>query len=162
MKKKEATLDRLERIIRPEFEKLQKHVIMREDNSYHVFGEYVITQQNSIYSMSKKGRSVRDFSALRYAMSWCIADKYGQEKLANNILYLVEEKSRLAADVQVRQALSDKITDSDRREITFVKITARKQGLRAVEDRLAKCVSLAKYYQIRGFNRDETARTRRT
>jgi hypothetical protein len=163
MKKKESTVDRLERIIKPELDKLQKNVIMQEDNSYHAFSEYIITkQQDGTYIVNKGNRLIKIFSTSRYALSWCIADKYGQDKLANNIQYLDEEKIRIFADIQVRQMMSEKITDNERKEIIYIKILARKQGLKAVENRLTKCVSLAKYYQIRGFNRDETARTRRT
>jgi hypothetical protein len=82
--------------------------------------------------------------------------------LAYALQNLDQERLRIAADVFVRESLLKQIKDPERREITYIKITAKKQGLRAVENRLAKCVSLAKYYQIRGFNRDETARTRHT
>jgi hypothetical protein len=163
MKKNESAIDRLKRIIKPDFHNLQKNIIMQEENSYHVFGEYTITkQQDKTYTIDKGSSISKIFSTSRYALSWCIADKYGQEKLANNIQYLDEQKIRIFADIQVRQLMSAKITDNERKEIIYIKILARKQGLKAVENRLAKCVSLAKYYQIRGFNCDETARTRRT
>ena len=52
--------------------------------------------------------------------------------------------------------------DPDQAEFTQLKITMKKNHLSRVEQQLTKCVNLAKYWQIQGFNRDETARTRPT
>lgn len=163
MKKKEWALQRLEQLIESDLEYLTNIMILQDNGVYHVFGKYVICPiENSTFQVFKNGLLGREFSTLRYALSWCIADKHNNADLANDIQHLDEQRIRVKNDVTVRSTLAAKITDISRREITQVKILARKQELKAIENRLTKCVSLAKYCQIRGFNRDETARTRRT
>ena len=163
MKKEEWLYKRIEKLVGSDFDSLEKNVIIADEEGYHVFGKYTITKINNVqFRVNKENRISKNFSTLRYALSWCIADKFGNSKLANNIQHLDEEKIRISDDVSVRQAMLDKMQDPERKEITKVKLISRKQGLKLVENRLAKCVSLAKYCQIRGFNSDETARTRRT
>jgi hypothetical protein len=43
----------------------------------------------------------------------------------------------------------------------MLKVEHRREQLARVSDQLTKCVNLAKYWQIRGFN-NETARTGRS
>ena len=163
MKKQDWALQRLEQLIAPDLEKLQKNMIVQDSDGYHVFGIYNITKTtDKLYQVSKGILIGKNFSERRLALSWCIADKFNNNDLANRIQKLDEEKRRISADLEVRQSMLQHIKDPIKKEITFTKITARKQGLKLIENRLAKCVSLAKYCQIRGFNRDETARTRRT
>jgi hypothetical protein len=162
MKKQEKILQKLQQIVEPEYNQLKSNMIIAQDNQYHVFDQYTIEKSaNSSYSVARQQYVDKIFSSLPVALSWCIAHKYQHSQLAYAIQNLDQERVRIAADVFVRESLLKQIKDPDRREITYIKITAKKQGLKAVENRLAKCVSLAKYYQIRGFNRDETARTRR-
>jgi hypothetical protein len=163
MKKEEKILQKLQQIVEPEYNQLKSNVIIAQDNQYHVFDQYTIQKSaNNTYSVARQRYVDKIFSTLPVALSWCIAHKNQHSQLAYAIQNLDQERARIAADVLVRETLLKKIKDPDRREITYIKITAKKQGLKAVENRLAKCISLAKYYQIRGFNRDETARTRHT
>jgi hypothetical protein len=53
------------------------------------------------------------------------------------------------------------LRESARREAVHSKIDSRKYRLRCIAEQLDKCINLAKYWQIRGFN-NETARTGRT
>jgi len=163
MKKQEQILQKLQQLVESDFDQLKSNVIIAQDNQYHVFDQYIIDKSpDKTYRVEKHRYVDKNFSTLPVALSWCIADKHQNTNLAYSIQKLDQERVRIADDVFVRETLLKNIKDPERREITYVKITAKKQGLKAVENRLAKCVSLAKYYQIRGFNRDETARTRRT
>ena len=163
MKKQEKILQKLQQILEPEYNQLKSNMIMAQDNQYHVFDQYTIEKSaDNTYSVARHRYVNKIFSTLPVALSWCIADKHQNSQLAYAIQDLDRERLRISADVFVRESLLKQIKDPERKEITYIKITAKKQGLKAVENRLAKCVSLAKYYQIRGFNCDETARTRRT
>ena len=163
MKKQDWILQRLEQIIEPELAQLKSKMILEHDNQYHVFDQYVIDRAlDKTYRVARKSYTDKNFSSLPVALSWCIADKRQDTMLAYAIQDLDQEYIRISNDVYARETLLKRIKDPDRREVTHLKITTKKDGLRAVENRLAKCVSLAKYYQIRGFNRDETARTRHT
>ena len=163
MKKQEKILQKLQQIVEPEYNQLKSNLIMSQDNQYYVFDQYTIEKSaDNTYLVARQRYVDKIFSTLPVALSWCIADKIQNSQLAYTIQNLDQERVRISTDVFVRESLLKQIKDPERREITYIKITAKKQGLKAVENRLAKCVSLAKYYQIRGFNRDETARTRRT
>jgi len=161
--KQDQLIQRLERIVEPELDQLKGNMIFQENGQYHVFEQYVISKNaDGLYTVDKKRYNVRTFSSLRLALSWCIADKYGQLDLSNNLQKLDQEKSAMASDVTVREAMLKQIQDPDRREIVRFKLATKKANLRSVENRLTKCVNLAKYWQIQGFNSNETARTRRT
>ena len=163
MKKQEQILQKLQQLVESDFDQLKSNVIIAQDNQYHVFDQYIIDKSpDKTYRVAKRRYVDKNFSTLPIALSWCIADKHQNTNLTYSIQKLDQERVRIANDIFVRESLLTHIKDPDRREIIYTKIIAKKQGLKAVENRLAKCVSLAKYYQIRGFNRDETARTRHT
>jgi signal recognition particle GTPase len=95
------------------------------------------------------------------ALSWCIADKYQQHHLSTDIMRLEQQKLLLTADIRTRSTLNARIRSQDLRESVEAKIATRRARLQIVDERLTKCVNLAKYWQQRGFN-NETARTGRT
>lgn len=163
MKKQDWILQRLEQIVEPDLAQLKSKMILEHDNQYHVFDHYIIDRAlDNTYRVARQRYTDKNFSSLPVALSWCIADKRQDTTLAYAIQDLDQEYIRISNDVHTREALLKRIKDPDRREVTQLKITTKRDGLRAVANQLTKCVSLAKYYQIRGFNRDETARTRHT
>ena len=159
--KKFNNLDKLQKLVEPEMDLLKQNIIYCDDGKYHVFTQYTIDKQlNDTYLTCKQHQDPKTFSALRFAMSWCIADKYGKLDLATAIVTLDQQRYTILNNVKVRQHLAKKIQDPVRKEIVELKITNKKAGLVQIENQLTKCVNLAKYWQIKGFNCDETARTR--
>jgi hypothetical protein len=159
--KKSNNLDKLQKLVEPEMDLLKQNIIYCDDGKYHVFTQYTIDKQlNDTYLTCKQHQDPKTFSALRFAMSWCIADKYGKLDLATAIVTLDQQRYTILNNVKVRQHLAKKIQDPVRKEIVELKITNKKAGLVQIENQLTKCVNLAKYWQIKGFNCDETARTR--
>jgi hypothetical protein len=159
--KKSNNLDKLQKLVEPEMDQLKQNIIYCDDGKYHVFTQYTIDKQlNDTYLTCKQHQDPKTFSALRFAMSWCIADKYGKLDLATAIVNLDQQRYTILNNVKVRQHLAKKIQDPVRKEIVELKIANKKNGLVQIENQLTKCVNLAKYWQIKGFNCDETARTR--
>ena len=159
--KKFNNLDKLQKLVEPEMDLLKQNIIYCDDGKYHVFTQYTIDKQlNDTYLTCKQHQDPKTFSALRFAMSWCIADKYGKLDLATAIVNLDQQRYTILNNVKVRQHLAKKIQDPVRKEIVELKIANKKNGLVQIENQLTKCVNLAKYWQIKGFNCDETARTR--
>jgi hypothetical protein len=159
--KKSNNLDKLQKLVEPEMDLLKQNIIYCDDGKYHVFTQYTIDKQlNDTYLTCKQHQDPKTFSALRFAMSWCIADKYGKLDLATAIVTLDQQRYTILNNVKVRQHLAKKIQDPVRKEIVELKIANKKTGLVQIENQLTKCVNLAKYWQIKGFNCDETARTR--
>jgi hypothetical protein len=160
--KKTAIIQRLEKIVESEFNLLKDNTILWDNDQYHAFEQYTISKNNDgTFNTVKHLHEPKVFSSLKVALSWCIADKYHYTELAFSILKLDQERKRLSNDVTVRVAMLQRIQDLDRRETAQLKVKTKKNRLDNVNNHLTKCVNLAKYYQIRGFNRDETARTKR-
>lgn len=152
-----ASLERkIEEILGPDLVHLEHNMIVREGRGYRVFGRYTILD-NHIY---KHTTDIGKFSSPRIALSWCIADKYQQHRLAQDIEYLDRSISYMATDVETRTHLAKKIRDPQHKSNVNLKINRKIEQLKQTQERLDKCVNLAKYYQIRGFN-NETARTGR-
>ena len=161
--KQDKILSKLKNIVETDLDNLKGNTIFQADGKYHVFDKYTLTKlPDTTFLVSKKNYNDRIFSSMRSALSWCIADKYQQLELARSIQKLDTEKYVMNNDVNTRSGLLKDITDPDRREIIKFKLDHKKSSLKLVENRLTKCVNLAKYWQIQGFNLDETARTKRT
>jgi hypothetical protein len=163
MKKQDNVIRQLEKLVEEDFDRIKENLIFCDNGQYHLFNRYIIVKKfNGTVDVLKHLHDPKNFSTLRIALSWCIADKYQQSQLAYRLLQLDQEKLRIFNDVQVRQGLLKNIADSERLELVKLKISTKKYSLAGVEQQLTKCVNLAKYWQIQGFNRDETARTRHT
>jgi len=157
----QKALDRLQQLVCSDIETFKHNVIVGDGDRYLVFDRYEINKDSHGCQVQKYRCDPRFFSTTRTALSWCIADKYNQINLARQIINLDEEKQLLTADVIARQHLAKKIQDVHHREAVNNKVDTRQKRLREVSRQLDKCVNLAKYWQIRGFN-NETARTGRT
>jgi hypothetical protein len=161
--KQDAAVKRLETLLEEEFEQIRNNLIFCDNNQYYAFDIYqIIKNSDGTVDVTKGRYDPKTFSSFRIALSWCIADKYQQLNLTYRLMHLDKEKMRISADIAARQALVRQITNAERREATQLKITTKKTSINQIEKQLTKCVNLAKYWQIQGFNRDETARFRRT
>ena len=77
----------------------------------------------------------------------------------NGIIFLETKKIRIQDDVSAQVAHVDRFTDAEQRELVQLKLHHKQSVLNQVNEQLNKCVNLAKYWQIKGFN-NEIARTR--
>lgn len=159
--KTDKNLQRLQEIVEPGIGELIMNAIIPDGSGYSAFGCYDIYSQSDRWYVAKTLRDPIEFSSSRTALGWCIADKYNQIQLSSDIARLDREKRMLSSDISVRAKLRDRITNPDLKETIDVKLSTRRHRLEYVESRLNKCVSHAKYLQIRGFN-NETSRIRRT
>jgi hypothetical protein len=90
-------------------------------------------------------------------LSWCIADKFKQYNVARDLIQLDNNLYHLTVDIGTRAAIGDRTKNADQREIILTKLENKILKKKEIENRLAKCVNWAKYYQQRGFD-NETAR----
>lgn len=159
--KKTSEINRIEQFVIEQYDDVKQNLIIKDNGVYYVFDAYTIAKLNNLtFTVAKSQRDPKKFSSLKSAISWCIADKFGQLDLAVKIHHLDCLRSDMLNDLQVRQELARKITDRDRKEAVDYKIRFKKHSFELVEKQLSKCINLAKYWQIKGFNRDETSRTR--
>lgn len=157
---KQKYWDRLESIITPDLEVIKNNLMVKEQDQYSVFGNYVLKSIDHGVEVRCLGVLKHNFSGFRSAVSWCIADKFRQFRLSEEIERLDEQQFRLNNDIIVIRGILKDLTDVDQKTIVETKLQDKRLKLDLVRNRLLKCVDRAKYWQIRGFN-DEIARSRR-
>ena len=151
---------RLEQLAQEGLDLVKHNMIWQESGRYHVFGKYEISVTTQGCELICSRRDSQRFSGVKSALAWCIAHKFQRHDVAQEIAELDQRRQRDTADLEVRGQLARRHTNADRRETVMLKIEQRRQQLAETEMRLDKCINLAKYWQIRGFN-NETARTGR-
>ena len=161
MNQKQQAIQRLERLLEQDLENLKNTAIIKDGSRFYAFDRYLIEPCNNQYHVTKYSCDVGMFDSLRSATSWCIADKYNQIKLSMELQRLDRHKSLLRDDIAARESMINRIKDPVHKEIIISKLSTKKTQLKTISEQLDKCVNLAKYWQIRGFN-NETARTGRT
>ena len=160
MKKQQQALKKLQSIVAADLPDIERNIIMRDGRDIVAFGHYKITPQDGMFCVSRWSNPMGEFASSRVALSWCIADRYQKHTLANDIMRYSRQQNLLAADLRTRAALCKNIQQPQWRENVELKIQRKKDRLENIEFQLDKCVNLAKYWQLRGFN-NETARTGR-
>lgn len=149
---------KLERFTRREFERnIHSTIVPTDAGGYVAFGKYQLTPHPHGYTVYEFDNEVGLFSNKRSALSWCVADKFNQLNLAQNIKILDTKKQILAADIHCRKTSADRCKDQAFYEIVNTKIQPKLDHFNSVNSELEKCLISAKYLQIRGFN-NETAR----
>jgi hypothetical protein len=153
-------IQRVEHMLKPEWDVAEKNAIIQHSNGYNVFGKFDLRREEHGVTVWFKQDQVHWFSSPKSAVSWCVAEKYNKFDLSREIALADSDTVRLSNDVAISQELLPTIQDRDRRSIARHKLEHKQSQLKQAQERLTKCVNLAKYFQIRGFN-DELARTRR-
>lgn len=148
----------VERIFRQEFCDLMPNIIWQNDDGvYEVFGRYRIVPERLEFRVFCSATDVGTFGTTRSALSWCIADKNQAYNLARELKELDNKLTALNNDIAVRTALAERSSRWEFRDPVGTKLETKIIRRKQVENRLAKCVSWAKYTQQRGFN-NETQR----
>jgi hypothetical protein len=153
-------LEKLESIVKPDLDLINENFIIKVDGKYQLFERYEVIPKKYSAEVKRFGNDMGSFSSTRSAVSWCIADKYNQLVLADDIQRLDQQRARIRTDVDAQEQILKKIRDKNHREILRLKLDTKKIILKDTEGRLDKCIGVAKYWQIRGFN-NEIERTRR-
>lgn len=133
------------------------NAIMRVDESILAFGRYTITKGAEGYQINRGITPTAKACTGRVALSWCIADKYGKNNLAYDLLSLDADIFRIQQDINVYKYQLNKALDRERQFILNDRLTESLARLKYKKDLLDKCLNSAKYWQEKGFY-DETAR----
>ena len=151
---------KFELLLAKELKKSSSNTIVSDDagSNYFVFGKYDITQTADGFLVSDWHSPIHCFSSKRIALSWCVADKYQQYNLSNNIMILDRRQQVLKADIYCSRKTAEVSGHESFYEIVNTKMQPKIDMLASVTAELEKCINSAKYLQIRGFH-NETART---
>lgn len=150
---------KITRVLAADLVEAEKNSIMRDkDGIYSVFGKYQIVSTGGKATVWTPNRDPQNFSSLKSAMSWCIAEKYNQQ-LAAEIKKLDQEFGRLLQHDRAYMDIARGVLDPQRRVVIFTKSQEAHFRYQRTRAQLDDCISRAKYFQIRGFN-NEIERTR--
>jgi len=153
---------KLERFAERELKRVYTELIIDdEQGGYVAFGRYYLRPQDSGIAVYQSEDLVAVFSNKRTAISYCVADRFNQLKLAREIEILDFDKQKLDTDLETSHLQITRTKSTDLREMIQTKIQNKLATRRVVNAELEKCLNSAKYLQLRGFS-NETARTSRT
>lgn len=153
--------DEFKREFRREFGDTITNTIWQNDNGdYEVFDHYTIRRERNQYQVTCYSSDVGTFNTSRSALSWCIADKFRNFKLAQKLLNLDNTLANVTRDIAARAQIADRSKNPDFRENIAIKLETKLIHKKILENDLANCINSAKYLQQRGFD-NETARTGR-
>jgi hypothetical protein len=157
-----SVIARVQEVLKSDFDIAEPNIMAPNSHGgYHLFGLFDVEEQAGLTAVYRAGVKIREFSGMRLAVSWCIAEKFQQNLLSMEICRLDRDYIRLRDMQHTLTQITERIKDRDRRFVARVKSEDNHRRLQQVQGQLSKCVSRAKYLQIKGFN-DEIARTRRT
>ena len=146
---------KLELFARVELERnVYKMIVEDEEGGYIVFGRYYIRSVNGLWEVYELDQFIHQFHNKRTAMAWCTSDKFKLYQRASEILALDRKKQNLMADISCRRTLGDRSRQYSFYEIVNMKIEPKIATLELVSRELEKCITSAKYLQIRGFNNE--------
>ena len=144
-------VERLLDIASSELERLGHDLILPEGRGYRIFRDYFLRRERSGWYLIKRHDPVAEFTSSRSALAWCIADKHQQWDLARRIQQLDQ---RIAITDRGLAPRLLRFTAGSRNRALAAKIQHRQQQRYTAKAELDKCVSRAKYLQIRGFRND--------
>ena len=154
-------IERLRELVEPDLKALAPNIIIPDGSGYLVFEIYALRPDRGLWQVSKANNLLGTMTSLKSAISWCVADKYRQHRLSSEIMRLDQQKLLLESDIRTRGALAKRSPNTSKSEAIRAKLDMRVRRLQDVDQRLSKCLNVAKYWQLRGFD-NETSRSGRT
>lgn len=151
---------KLERWAERELKRNLHHLIVEDDSDgYIAFGKYYLKPEQQLMRVyARSGELIAKFSNKRTAISWCVADNKNHLRLARDIKNLDSKKLYLEADIHCRRQLAEQSPSNSFAETVLTKLQPKVQQQAMINQELEKCLNMAKYLQLRGFQ-NETART---
>lgn len=132
-------------------------IIGDEHSGWVAFNRYHIKPVDTGYEVWHYYNLVTVFGSKKSAISYCIADFHKQYKLSQQIRVLDAKKQLVINDIKCRSEMARRGKSAKFREMVNTKLETKLAVNAAVSAELEKCISSAKYIQLRGFS-NETAR----
>ena len=133
------------------------NAIIRLDDTIRAFGRYTITRTPQCFQVYRSATLAVEPSSSKVAISWCVADKYGKDTLAKELITYDLEVERRSDEIMYYRNTLAHSQDSTLRFVVADRLAQSLASLKYAQEQLDKCVNLAKYWQLKGF-KDETAR----
>jgi hypothetical protein len=149
---------KVERWVSKELDSVKNNLVMRNNAAdYEVFGKYRIIQKDNRSDVYDASILLTTLSSNKVALAWCTASKFNMLNLAHRIEAVDQRLYALKNDIKVRVNIATNSKKEQFKRDLLCKVETKLLRQKQLEYELKECVSLAKYYQQRGFN-NETAR----
>lgn len=149
---------KLERWANREIPRHVNHMILEQDGQVLAFGRYLLDPRDDGCAVYIEDRLIHVFSNRRIAMSWCVGHQLRQRILTQDIMHWDTQRQDLQSEITQRQRQAARSQKPEFRDLVTVKLQPRQSLLAHAVRELEKCIKLAKYLQLKGFN-NETLRT---
>jgi hypothetical protein len=158
-----SVVERLSEMVQDEVAALSSNVMLKVGDQYQLFDTYTIVRNhNGSCTTIKKQRDPRCFSRIQSAVAWCIADKLQRYDVLRSLEDLDHRCATIKTDLAVSGHLLKQMSNTEQKQVVSAKVASKQDTLRSLENQLTKMINLTKYWQIKGFIRDETARPRKS
>lgn len=137
---------------------IDQTILDDDEGGWIAFGRYQIKPNHAVFDVSRNDFFIGSFGSKRSALSWCIADNKNQLQLAQQIQTLDQKKQLIENDIACRSGIKKRMKSPVSKEIITTKLEPKIALNSVITAELEKCISSAKYIQLRGFS-NETART---
>lgn len=134
------------------------NAIVFMDNEIMAFGRYTIKKDKNHYRIYRHKQLAAEPLSGRVAISWCVADKYNQTRLAKELINLETELERRENEINHFRSFLKRTKDQQKKLVIMDRLQESIMRSRQVKDQLNKCINSAKYWQQKGFE-NETVRT---
>lgn len=132
--------------------KINDLLIIKQDNQYYLFGQYIITKINELYKVTNMRDSelTLDFAQLKHAVTWCVFHKNKKHKDLPKIAELDETLDGLQVTITILKKLAEKAHKEDK-PIYLAKLgedkLKRQQALKAMNF----YIDTSKYWQTKSY-----------
>jgi hypothetical protein len=138
--------------------KVSDLLITKEDDSYHLFGQYVITKTGELYSVTYLPDTEISnllFAQLKHAVTWCVFHKNKKHRDLNKILELDEALDGLQVTINNLKRLVLK-ADYESKNIYLAKLYEDKVKRQQAQKAMNVYVDTSKYWQNKVFKDSQT------
>ncbi len=114
-------------------------IFQNENGEYELFNKYLITKENETFKIHfNSGTSIKLFSSLRHAVTWCVFDNKNKFSQAKRIEYLDKMIAGADVNITIHKRLIDRTNDLEHRLIYVSKLSQeqakKQQMLEEVQD----------------------------
>lgn len=132
-------------------------IIKQDDNSYHLFGQYIITKNDEGYTVVNRYDSEikLQFAQLKHAVTWCVFHKNNKHKDLRKIAELDEKLDGLQLTINNLKRLAEK-ANTENRPIYLAKLFEDKVKRQVAQKAMNFYIDTSKYWQTKTFKDNQT------
>jgi hypothetical protein len=132
-------------------------IIKQDDNSYHLFGQYIINKKDEGFIVGNLYDSEikLQFAQLKHAVTWCVFHKNKKHKDLRKIAELDEKLEGLQLTINNLKRLAEK-ANTENRPIYLAKLFEDKVKRQAAQKAMNLYIDTSKYWQTKTFKENQT------